>query len=36
MDDVINCFHLGFNVVLLDPENIVEIVIVLQSELEVK
>ena len=36
MDDVINCFHLGVNVVLLDPENIVEIVIILLSELEVE
>ena len=36
MDDVINCLHLGVNVVLLDPGNIVEIVMVLRSELEVK
>ena len=36
MDDVINCLHLGVNIVLLDPENMVEIVIMLRSELEVK
>ena len=36
MDDGINCLHLGVNIVLLDPENIVEIVIILRSDLEVK
>ena len=36
MYDVFNCLHLCVNVVFLDTENIVEIVDMLRSGLEVK
>ena len=36
MYDVFNCLHICVNIVILDTENIVEIVIMLRSGLEVK
>ena len=36
MEDVTNCLQLGVNIVFIDTENVVEIVIMLRSALEVK